>query len=566
MDRGRLLDAYRSVLASAFGLVPVSYRLEHGLGASDAQMAVGCLRMVEARCSGILFTRDFTDPTLDRLVLCAVSGLADGIAGGTASGEEIVVCAQNKDPQLPGRLSPQELDQLTRVARRIEAHFLGPQNIEWAFDDSGQLFVLQTRTVTPSPVEEPPQALAEELDPPLLTGGHTGCPGAGGGPVFVARSETDLDLFPDQGVLVTPHSTPSLSRIMPRCAAIIAEKGSPTGHMAILSREFGVPTLVGIEGAVQALQACSEVTVDATSRRVYRGLVPSLIRQKRTPPRADSPARRKLREASRFITPLRLLEPASPEFTPASCQSLHDITRFVHEKLFRAVFRLADKTSREQPSSIKLEGGLPFEVWVFDLGGGLVEGARDLAAVSPGEVLSFPLRAFLEGLLDPRFQGAQPRAISMKGFMSVLGETMLSPPAQESGLGKPCFATISDRYMNFSTKAGYHFNTVDTYCGKSLNKNYIHFRFQGGGADEARRALRCQFLELVLAELQFGVKCRGDVVIARLEKVDRDLLAARLVDLGRLTLCTRQLDMLMDDANSPRVFAQAFLAGNMDPF
>ncbi len=120
--------------------------------------------------------------------------------------------------------------------------------------------------------------------------------------------------------------------------------------------------------------------------------------------------------------------------------------------------------------------------------------------------------------------------------------------------------------MNFSTKAGYHFSTLDVYCGQSQNKNYVHFRFAGGAAAEERRLRRVRFLADVLGHLDFRVQLRGDHLVARLEKYDPDFLRSRLADLGRLTMCSRQLDMLMDSDDSPPYFARMFLEGKLECF
>jgi pyruvate,water dikinase len=367
-------------------------------------------------------------------------------------------------------------------------------------------------------------------------------------------------------VLVALHSSPKFSRVMTHCAAIVTDRGSPTGHMAILSREFGVPTIVGLAEATRKLADDQVVTVDATSARIYEGMVPTVEKAGEAQAPADSPAVQKLRRIAKSVTPLKLIDPASRNFTAANCASLHDITRFVHEKVFEVMFRFSDRADYDARNSFKLEGNLPYDVWVLDVGGGFADGAGKSGRVAPADIASAPLQSFLEGLLDPRIKWDQPRAVSARGFMSVLGESMAGPPAEVQGVGKASFAIISDRYMNFSTKAGYHFNTVDTYCGKSLNKNYIHFRFAGGGAGEERRARRCRFLTVVLEGLDFKVKCRGDLLVARLEKYDREFIRGRLAELGRLTLCSRQLDMLMDTDQSPELFARAFLAGELDKF
>jgi pyruvate,water dikinase len=176
------------------------------------------------------------------------------------------------------------------------------------------------------------------------------------------------------------------------------------------------------------------------------------------------------------------------------------------------------------------------------------------------------MKAFLEGLLEPGIRWDLPRPISMRGFFSVLGESMTGPPPDSIQIGRLSYAIVSDRYMNFSTKAGYHFSTIDTYCGRSVNKNYIHFRFTGGAADSQRRERRIRFVSKILAALDFDVQTKGDTLAARLSKYGSEGIKSRLASLGRLTLCVRQLDMLMDADTSPDYFARAFLAKEWQRF
>ncbi len=567
VGRGWLLHAYRGVLSSVFAPGPISYRLQHGLSVADARMAVGCLRMVEPRCSGILFTRGFEDLQADRILVSIVPGLAEGLACGSANGEELTL-SPDKEPAASAYLSRPELDNLARTARRIEDYFKKPQDIEWAVDRDGNLFILQSRPMMAAPPVE--SILKEGTVPPvepILAGGLSACPGAASGEVYRVPSDEDLGRFPDGAVLVAPHSSPRFSQVMAHCAAIVTDYGSPAGHMAILAREFGVPSITGLKGAMQTLANGRRVTVDASSCRIYDGRIEAILSQKDAPSRLErSPAVRKLRRIAQWVTPLHLVDPASPGFTPMGCKSLHDITRFAHEKLFEAMFHLGKKTAETQVVAARLAARLPYDVWILDLGGGLTHGMETPGQVFPSDILSFPMKAFLDGFLDPRIRWDQPRAVSGRGFLSVLGESMAGLPPEVRGVGKASFAAVSDRYMNFSTQAGYHFNTVDTYCGQSLNKNYIHFRFTGGGAQEARRARRCRFLSSVLTGLGFKVQCRQDVIVARLEKYDREFLSSRLVELGRLTLCARQLDMLMDTDASADFFAKAFLSGEMERF
>ena len=258
-----------------------------------------------------------------------------------------------------------------------------------------------------------------------------------------------------------------------------------------------------------------------------------------------------------------MTDPASPAFHPDNCHSLHDIARYVHEKAFEVMFHYGDIAAVDDSRSMRLEAKLPIVVELFDVGGGIQEaGAR----IRPEHILSVPMRAFLEGLMEPGVRWDLPRPVSMRGFFSVLGESMTGPPNHSAEIGRVSYAIISDCYMNFSTKAGYHFSTVDTYCGRSVNKNYIHFRFLGGATDQERRQRRVRFISAVVSALDFKVQVRGDTLVARLDKYNSENIQSRLVSLGRLTLCARQLDMLMDNDSSPDLYARAFLAGEWSKF
>ncbi len=568
VSRSGLVQAYKRVVASAFHPRAVTYRLEQGLRVRDATMAVGCTRMVDARCSGVMFSRDFTDPASDRIVISATPGISAGVVSGQQAADEIVVSGgAPRDPALP-YLSLGDLESLVKVARLLELLFKKPQDIEWAIDTKGVVCLLQSRPMRilghlrSGPPVVPDGVIA------LVDGGYAACPGAASGPVFMVEDESELDQIPQGAVIVTHHSSPGLSRAMRRAAAVITDIGSPTGHMAILAREFATPCIVNTHCATKVLQHGKQVTVDAFQCRVFPGVLP--IPQHLLEPEVTQPASleimNSLRLVARYVIPLNLTDPASEDFRPMACQSLHDITRFVHEKVFGVMFHFGDIALRDKPDAVKLIARLPFEILVYDVGMGIAEAAIVNGSIDLDGVTSFPMHAFLEGLLDSRIRWHEPRPLSTRGFLSVLGESMTSPPPDVQQIGRTSYGVVSDRYMNFSTKAGYHFSTVDTYAGSSLNKNYIHFRFSGGATSVERRARRIEFLHEVLTRLDFRTRPRGDMLVARLEKYDAAAIGRRLTILGRLTMVARQLDMLMDTPDSPRFFASAFLDDRMECF
>jgi pyruvate,water dikinase len=567
VSRDLLLDTYSMIVASAFGPGAVSYRMKRGLTDWEGTMAVGCMRMLEPRCSGIMFSRGFHHPKADRVVISVTAGVSARVAAGKQGAEEITVTPGRLQGISSAFLSSRDLARLVDAARRLESHFGRPQDIEWAIDPSGELYILQARPMVVAPTAPRRHFRIEpEGGAPILRGGHTACPGVGAGPVFVVRGDDDIERFPPGSVLVARHSSSAYARLMTSCQAIVTDVGSPTGHMAILTREFRVPAIVGLEDATQLLATGRVVTVNASTCQVYEGEIPTPPAQKVLAPLANSPAVKRLRSLSRFVTPLNLVDPHLPGFRADHCQTLHDLSRFIHEKVYHVMFRIGDMAANSGTGALTIDVNLPLAIHVFDLGGGLCQGAGTAGRIKPGDILSVPLLSFLDGLLDPRIVWNRPRPVSARGFLSVLGQGIAGPPPEALGMGNASFAVISDRYMNFSSKAGYHFSTVDVYCGQSQNKNYIHFRFAGGGAGEDRRLRRVHFLAEVLDRLDFRIQLRSDHLVARLEKYERDFIQTRLTDLGRLTLCSRQLDMLMDSDNSPHYFAQMFLEGKLESF
>ncbi len=567
VPRGGLMDAYKHVLSSVCSPAALSYRVEHGVVAREAWMAVGVMQMVAPRCSGVLFSRDFHNPAADRIVIAATPGLAADLASGTQGAWEIVHEIGTAESQLPPWFDVSTLALLEQHARRIESLFGSPQDIEWALSNDGILYVLQARPMhlaatAPGPAFEPPAGIR-----PLLAGGTPACRGVVAGPVHRVSDDASLDRLAPGSVLVARHSSPAFSRVMGRCAAIVTEVGSAAGHMAILAREAGVPAIVGLRGALASLPQDMEVTVDATAGRVFAGALaaPPWV-PRATPLPDDLPARQVLRRVASLVTPLTLVDPASPDFKARSCRTLHDVLRYVHESAFATMFYFGDRAEADRKSAVVLDARLPFEVLVYDVGGGIAQAAAEARAIRPAMIASAPLTAFLSGMLDPRLRWDNPRPVSAAGFMSVLGESMMAPPPDARQLGRVSYVVCSDRYMNFSTKAGYHFSTVDTWCGASVNKNYIHFRFSGGGAAGDRRARRIACLGRILLALDFKVQPRDDMLVARLAKYDHDTLVERLTTLGRLTICARQLDMLMDSDASPEFFASAFLDGDLEKF
>lgn len=593
----RLMESYRLIVASLFTARAISYRLFKGIPLEDAAMGVACLEMVDSVASGVMYSRHPFDAADENVLINAVWGLGpyavDGVVPPDAyrisrGGEQRLLSKTVSTKRVQLRLEkgggvkehpvPESLQkspclseaqaiQLARWSLLLEKHYGTPQDTEWAMDQEGQLLLLQTRplgTELLAAQSAPAPAIKDQKI--LLQGGDTACPGAGCGPVHLVESDDDLDTFPKGAVLVAKHSSPRYVVVLQHAAAIITDSGSVTGHMASLAREFRVPALFNAREAMQTLQQGQIVTVDAWGRRIYAGEVSELLTQQSAQAGVmkGTPIFTQLQELASLIVPLTLTNPKSSSFTVENCKTLHDVMRLAHEHSYTEMFSINDVTSRHSGITQKLEAPIPFDLYVIDLGDGLTSEATK-GRVRLENVLSAPFKALLAGMLDENLRAKEPRPVHLGGFLSVMAQQMLAPPNQGGErFGDRSYALVSDRYLNFSSRVGYHYGIVDAYCGKTVNKNYVNFEFKGGAADDVRRNRRVRAIGLILEELGFNVEAIGDRVTARFQKYEAGESLQRLEALGRLLLFTRQMDMLMNSENSVERAARCFREGCYD--
>jgi pyruvate,water dikinase len=349
---------------------------------------------------------------------------------------------------------------------------------------------------------------------------------------------------------------------MGKIQAIVTDVGTVTGHMASVAREFRIPALVGTGSATQVIPHGEEITVDATNRTVYRGRAESLLKKKRPRnPMKGSPMYKTVQAVLKRIAPLNLTDPGEADFSPQGCLTLHDIIRFSHEMAMQEMFRLQDDVKTEKIAAIPLKVHLPMRILVVDLGEGLSvpAGARE-AGIQ--HVTSTPFRALLRGMTREGVSWMQHAGTNWRGFGSILAESLLRDPLREGAMGGPSYAIVAAHYLNFSSRLGYHFVTVDTYCGPQVNDNYITFYFKGGAADMVRRSRRAQLLALVLRWLGLRIEQKGDMVRAEVKKYQDRVLEEKLDTIGRLLGSVNLLDMVLQDDRQVEWYADEFLKGN----
>ncbi len=586
---------YQEVLASQFSMSALTYLSTKRLARHKLAMSVGVLAMVPAKSSGVLFTQDPLGGKRDVMVVESAWGLGVSVVGGTLTPDHFLLAKTPEGTVLAAEIYPKghrvipapgegvreeevpseertqpsladgQLATLGRYGQIIEDHFGEPQDIEFAVDEGGQICLLQARPLTLLTPESEVGAAADLTESPevLLDQGTVACFGVAAGPVFIVRGEKDLMGFPEGAVLVARHTSSRYGAVLHRAAAMLVDIGSATSHLAILAREFKVPALVDTQRATEVLKPGQLITVDANHIRVYAGEVPELLasRTKKASVVMETPIYAKLRRVLRWITPLNLTDPKVSEFAPQGCKTLHDITRFCHQMAVKEMFDLGEKAGMRDFHTFQLKTPIPFNLHIIDLGGGIAANRR-VKFVPPEAVTSIPMQALWRGISHPDISWAGPIPIDVKGLYSVVSRSLTAASPQHSDFWTRTLAIVSENYLNFNSRLGYHFATIDALVSESRNDNYITFRFKGGAADEVRRGRRARFLGAVMARLDFEVEVTGDLIVARLWKYPRQLMEEKLDLIGRLMGCARQRDMVMADDALVDWYVEAFLAGN----
>lgn len=593
----RIVRTYKYIIASLYTQRAIFYRLNKGIREEDTAMSVGCQEMIDSVASGVAYSRHPYSPIEDNIIINAVWGLGPYAVDGTVRPDVYVVSKDKNmailESKTPGKdvqlcsdpdgglkeipvtddkktqpcLSEEQVRVLARTVMALEKHFRSAQDIEWALTSGGAFIILQSRPLRISAYEKSglKDTYAEVPGyPVLIEKGAIAYPGVGAGPAYHVRKDQDMLKFPEGGVLVAKYSSPKFVRLMNKTKAIVTDAGGITGHMASLAREFKVPAIVAARIASEKIPVGAEITVDAYTGRVYQGKVPELLRLDRSLETymKDTPVYKTLEKICRHVTPLHLTDTEDRTFAPRFCTSVHDIARYVHEKSFAEMFKIGDMLSDKERVAVHLDMALPINLYVIDMGGGLRDQTYESRRATMEDITSIPLKALLKGMTHESIRWYEPRPVDVKGFLSIVGRQMFEPPELERNLGDKSYAIISDKYLNFSSRIGYHFAAVDTYCGLKPNKNYISFRFKGGAADYTRRSRRAKAIARILENLEFIVNVKGDLINARIKKYEQAIIEEKLDMLGRLNQFTRQMDMLMSAKSSIDWVVKAFMEEN----
>jgi pyruvate,water dikinase len=410
----------------------------------------------------------------------------------------------------------------------------------------------------------------------LLNEGVIACKGVGYGKAFLLRDEKELKDVPEGAVLVAKHTNTKFVKVMKKASAIITDIGGVTGHMASLSREYQVPTILNTRTATEIIENGQEITVDAVNGNIYEGKVKELLKYAKEKKESFKKTHlfKKLDRVIKLISPLSLIDPDKEYFNPEGCKTFHDITRFAHETAMAEIFQTgkgfeidgledfmsaiafaeSGETKDIQLQSTILKLDIPVEARLIDIDGGLKKRKKK---ATPEDVTSVPFSAFLKGLTGMRWPGPTPGGPF--GGVGSAAQTQSLTKEQLRKTQEKSYAIISKNHMNFSIRLGYHFSMVEAYAGKNINDNYVKFFFKGGGAAHDRKLRRVRLIKEILEAIGFKVHVIEDCVDAMITKYGRADIEKILVAMGKFTVYTKQLDMAMFNDAVADMFIEDFI-------
>ncbi|RME79853.1 MAG: phosphoenolpyruvate synthase [Methanobacteriota archaeon] len=311
-----LLKAVKADWASLFEARAIFYREQNHFDHMKVKLSAIVQKMVNSEKAGVMFTEDpvLEDPNI--LNIEAAYGLGEVVVSGSVtpdtyrvnkktleivskdisrqdwmlirnpqgSNERVDVPEELREAQ---KLTDEQIIGLAKIGMKIEEHYGKPQDTEWAVE-GGKLYIVQARPITTlhkkakaekGLAQKETEIRKEELKP--VVKGLPASPGVAVGRVVIIKDKSELNKVKQGDVLVTKMTSPDYVPAMKRAVAIVTDEGGMTSHAAIVSRELGIPAIVGSRNATQVLKNGMEITVDASRGIVYEGKVVQATEEKK---------------------------------------------------------------------------------------------------------------------------------------------------------------------------------------------------------------------------------------------------------------------------------------------
>lgn len=290
--------------ASLFESRAIFYRVEQGFDHFLVGIAVPVQKMVQSEVSGVMFTLNPVNNDKFVVVVESVYGLGEMIVQGSATPDHFEVDCRNwrivnkeiSDQEVEmvkladgknvirdvpkSRSNKQKVEdkvivKVAQIGEQLEKHYRWPQDVEWAYEN-GKVYIVQTRPITTQDAVAKKLGVSEktvlaESKKDSILSGAAASPGVATGIVKVLKSPDETDKVKEGDILVAQMTTPDYVPAMKRAAAIVTDQGGQTSHAAIVSRELGVPCIVGTKLATVKMKTGKVYTVDANKGDIYLG-------------------------------------------------------------------------------------------------------------------------------------------------------------------------------------------------------------------------------------------------------------------------------------------------------
>jgi len=298
-----LIQKIRSCWASLFTPRAIFYRSTNKYDHFKVGIAVPVQKMIQSEKSGIMFTLDPVTNDKEKITIEAIFGLGEMIVQGKVTPDHyevnkktmeitakevkiqekkmvkkhlenrIVILNQKDGGKI--KLSDSEIKKLAELGIKLEKHYFFPQDIEWAIE-SNRVYIVQTRPVTTTgkkaDIQQSSHLLAE-----LIVKGDPASPGVAAGPVKILKSAKEIHKIMPGDVLVAEQTNPDYVPAMKKAGAIVTERGGRTSHAAIVSRELGIPAIVGAPKVLSILKDREVITVNGATGEIFKGSIASKL-------------------------------------------------------------------------------------------------------------------------------------------------------------------------------------------------------------------------------------------------------------------------------------------------
>jgi pyruvate,water dikinase len=293
-----LLEKIKEGWASLFDARAIFYRHQQHFDHVLVGIALVVEKMIESEKSGVMFTIDPVTNDKSKIVIEAIYGLGELIVQGEENPDHyevlksdfsittkkfslqhkmlVKVGTKNKEVKLSEKLgSKQKISDaqiviLAKLGEKLEKHYYFPQDIEWAIEKN-QIFIVQTRSVTTTKTTNDVVTVKNVPASDVILKGDPASPGIAAGPARVIFSAKEIDKVLPGDVLVAPETNPDFVPAMKKAVAIVTDSGGRTSHAAIVSRELGVPAVVGTVKATKTIKTGNIITVNGTTGEIYKG-------------------------------------------------------------------------------------------------------------------------------------------------------------------------------------------------------------------------------------------------------------------------------------------------------